>query len=110
VSAYPQEATWQMVENFLAGGAVLCEFGGFEIAMMAGAMLAAARAGMILLIDTFITGAAALIAARLSPGLADESFVESGEELQIMEGFFPVADAIGRAVVSAPFIACPSRI
>lgn len=51
--------------------AVLAEFGGFEIVMMAGAMLAAARAGMLLLIDGFIVGAAALAAARLAPALAD---------------------------------------
>ena len=50
---------------------VLAEFGGFEIVMMAGAMLAAARAGMLLLIDGFIVGSAALAAARLAPALAD---------------------------------------
>ncbi|MBS1189859.1 MAG: cobT [Rhodocyclaceae bacterium] len=51
--------------------AVLAEFGGFEIAMMAGAMIAAARAGMVLLIDGFIVGSAALVAARLAPALTD---------------------------------------
>ena len=49
--------------------AVLAEFGGFEIATMAGAMLAAAEARMVLLIDGFIVGAAALVAARLAPAL-----------------------------------------
>jgi len=47
--------------------AVLAEFGGFEIAMMTGAMLAAAEAKMLLLIDGFIVTAALLVAARLSP-------------------------------------------
>lgn len=51
--------------------AVLAEFGGFEIAMMMGAMLAAAQARMLLLIDGFIVGAAALTAARLFPALTD---------------------------------------
>jgi nicotinate-nucleotide--dimethylbenzimidazole phosphoribosyltransferase len=51
--------------------AVLAEFGGFEIAMMAGAMLAAAEARMVLLIDGFIVGSAALVAARLAPALTD---------------------------------------
>ncbi len=51
--------------------AVLAEFGGFEIAMLAGAMLAAAEARMVLLIDGFIVGAAALVAARLAPALTD---------------------------------------
>lgn len=51
--------------------ATLAEFGGFEIAMMAGAMLAAAQARMVLLIDGFIVGAAALTAARLAPATTD---------------------------------------
>ncbi|MGE5386148.1 MAG: nicotinate-nucleotide--dimethylbenzimidazole phosphoribosyltransferase [Betaproteobacteria bacterium] len=50
---------------------VLAEFGGFEIVMMAGAMMAAAEAHMILLIDGYIVGAAALAAVKLAPALAD---------------------------------------
>lgn len=50
---------------------VLAEFGGFEVAMMAGAMLGGAQRGMALLIDGFIVGAAALVATRLAPALAD---------------------------------------
>jgi nicotinate-nucleotide--dimethylbenzimidazole phosphoribosyltransferase len=51
--------------------AVLAEFGGFEIAMMAGAMLAAAEAGMVILVDGFIVTSAALTAAKLFPALVD---------------------------------------
>ncbi|MGE5490336.1 MAG: nicotinate-nucleotide--dimethylbenzimidazole phosphoribosyltransferase [Actinomycetota bacterium] len=51
--------------------AVLAEFGGFEIAMMAGAMIAAAQAGMVVLVDGFIVGSAALVAARVAPALTD---------------------------------------
>jgi len=51
--------------------AVLAEFGGFEVAMMVGAMLAAAEAKMLLLIDGFIVGAAALVAAKLFPAFTD---------------------------------------
>ncbi|PKO36899.1 MAG: nicotinate-nucleotide--dimethylbenzimidazole phosphoribosyltransferase [Betaproteobacteria bacterium HGW-Betaproteobacteria-6] len=51
--------------------AVLAEFGGFEIAMMVGAMLGAAEAKMTLLIDGFIVGSAALTAARLAPAFGD---------------------------------------
>jgi len=51
--------------------AVLAEFGGFEMAMMLGAMLAAAEAKMLLLIDGFIVGAALLAAARLYPAVTD---------------------------------------
>lgn len=51
--------------------AVLAQFGGFEIATMAGGMLAAARAGRIVLVDGFICGAAALVAARVAPAFLD---------------------------------------
>lgn len=50
---------------------VLAEFGGFEVAMMAGALLAAAATGMVVLVDGFIAGAAALVAARLNPAALD---------------------------------------
>jgi nicotinate-nucleotide--dimethylbenzimidazole phosphoribosyltransferase len=50
---------------------VLAEFGGFEIAMMVGAMLAAAEAKMVMLIDGFIVSSAALTAAKLFPALTD---------------------------------------
>lgn len=46
---------------------VLATFGGFEIAMMAGAMLQAAQRQCTLLIDGFITTAALLVAAKLQP-------------------------------------------
>ena len=49
--------------------AVLAEFGGFEIAMMVGGLLAAAEARMVVLIDGFIVGAATLVASRLAPAL-----------------------------------------
>jgi nicotinate-nucleotide--dimethylbenzimidazole phosphoribosyltransferase len=50
---------------------VLATFGGFEIAMMAGAMLAAAEHRMVLLIDGFIVTSALLVAARLQPAILD---------------------------------------
>jgi nicotinate-nucleotide--dimethylbenzimidazole phosphoribosyltransferase len=50
---------------------VLTRFGGFEIAMLAGAMLAAAEARMTLLIDGFIVTAALLVAAQMSPAILD---------------------------------------
>lgn len=50
---------------------VLATFGGFEIAMMAGAMLAAAERRMTLLIDGFIVTSALLVAARLQPAILD---------------------------------------
>lgn len=65
----------QALQRYRNGGGtdealnVLAEFGGFEIAMLVGAMLAAAQAKMVLLIDGFIVGSAALTAARLAPAL-----------------------------------------
>lgn len=50
---------------------VLSAFGGFEIAMMVGAMLAAAERRMVLLIDGFIVTSALLVAARLRPAILD---------------------------------------
>lgn len=46
---------------------VLCEYGGFEIAMMVGAMLGAAEKKMVLLVDGFIVTAALLVAHRMAP-------------------------------------------
>ena len=50
---------------------VLAEFGGFEIVMMAGAMLGAAERGMTLLIDGFIVTSALLAASRLAPSITE---------------------------------------
>lgn len=50
---------------------VLATFGGFEIAMMAGAMLKAAELRKVLLIDGFIVTSALLAAARLQPAILD---------------------------------------
>ncbi|MBB1635804.1 nicotinate-nucleotide--dimethylbenzimidazole phosphoribosyltransferase [Cupriavidus sp. UME77] len=46
---------------------VLAAFGGFEIAMMTGAFLAAAASRMVILVDGFIASAALLVAQRLAP-------------------------------------------
>ena len=50
---------------------VLAQFGGLEIAMMAGAILGAAAAGAPVLVDGFIASVAALAAIRLEPACAD---------------------------------------
>lgn len=50
---------------------ILATFGGFEIAMIAGAMLAAAERRMVILIDGFIVTSALLVAARLQPAILD---------------------------------------
>jgi nicotinate-nucleotide--dimethylbenzimidazole phosphoribosyltransferase len=50
---------------------VLSEFGGLEIAMMAGAVLGAASKRQPVVIDGFISSAAALVAIRLCPAAGD---------------------------------------
>ena len=51
--------------------AALSEYGGFEIVMMAGAMIGTARAGTLVLVDGFIASAAALAAVEIAPALRD---------------------------------------
>jgi len=78
--------------------AVLAEFGGFEIATMVGAMLAAAEAKMVLLIDGFIVGSAALVASRLAPEFLDycvfcHRSAEAGHRTQLLAmGAEPLLD------------------
>jgi nicotinate-nucleotide--dimethylbenzimidazole phosphoribosyltransferase len=50
---------------------LLAEFGGFEIAMLAGAVLGAAARRMVILIDGFTVSVAAALAARIDPGVLD---------------------------------------
>lgn len=49
----------------------LATLGGFEIAMMAGAMLRAASERRVVLVDGFIAGAAGLVARSLAPAVQD---------------------------------------
>ncbi|HXU93463.1 MAG TPA: nicotinate-nucleotide--dimethylbenzimidazole phosphoribosyltransferase [Gallionella sp.] len=50
---------------------VLRRLGGFEIAALTGAFIGCAQRGIPVLVDGYIASAAALIALRLSPGVAD---------------------------------------
>ena len=66
----------------------LQEFGGFEIATMVGVILAAAERRMAVLIDGFVVGAAALVAARLYPAVRDycvycHRSAEAGHRVQL---------------------------
>ncbi len=56
-------------------------FGGFEIAMMAGAVLQAALERRVILVDGFITSSAVLVAARLQPAVLQRCvFAHRSEE------------------------------
>ena len=76
----------------LAAADALREYGGFEIVMMAGAMIGAARAGAVVIVDGFIASAAALAADGLAPALRDYLvFAHRSAEL----GHDAVLDAFG---------------
>jgi nicotinate-nucleotide--dimethylbenzimidazole phosphoribosyltransferase len=51
--------------------AVLAALGGYELAFLSGLALGAAAERMVVLVDGFITAAAALVAARLAPPVKD---------------------------------------
>ena len=80
------------------GVGALADLGGFEIAVLAGACLGAAAARIPILLDGFVTGAAALVAARLSPASAEHMIAahrspEPGHALVLAElGLWPLLD------------------
>jgi nicotinate-nucleotide--dimethylbenzimidazole phosphoribosyltransferase len=72
--------------------AVLACLGGFEIAFLSGLALGGAAERLVVLLDGFITGAAALVAARLAPTVS-ESMVAS--HLSPEPGHRLALDALG---------------
>ncbi len=95
---------------------VLAKVGGFEIGVLAGVMLGAASRGSAIVIDGFISGAAALIATKLCPVLRDHLFAghrsaEAGHTIVLDHlGLEPVLDLDMRlgegtgAVLAMPII------
>ncbi len=77
---------------------VLAKVGGFEIAGLVGVILGAAAAHVPVVIDGFISGAAALVAARLAPAardylIAGHRSVERGhQQILTMLGLEPLLD------------------
>lgn len=63
------EQAIQLHQNIDTPIKALSTFGGFEIAMMVGAMMAAAENKAILMIDGFIATAALLVAAKIEPAI-----------------------------------------
>jgi len=58
------------VDGALPPADALAEFGGFEIAMLVGAMLEASSRSCVVVVDGFTVSVAALLAERLAPGVA----------------------------------------
>lgn len=70
----------------------LATFGGFEIAMMTGAYLAAAKLGLVIVVDGFISTSALLVAARVAPTVLDYCvFAHASDET----GHRAMLDALG---------------
>ncbi|HWB12088.1 MAG TPA: nicotinate-nucleotide--dimethylbenzimidazole phosphoribosyltransferase [Pirellulales bacterium] len=80
------------------GLSLLASVGGFEIGALAGAMLAAAAARVPIVLDGFISSAAALIAVRLSPAvrgylIAAHRSAEKGHAIALSDlGLRPLLD------------------
>ena len=101
---------------------VLREFGGLEIAMMTGACLGGAAAGKVVIVDGFISSAAALAAIRLAPGLKDRLVfahvsAERGHRLMLQAmGAEPLLDLGMRlgegsgGVLAAPLVRAAARL
>ncbi|GAA5213015.1 nicotinate-nucleotide--dimethylbenzimidazole phosphoribosyltransferase [Corallincola platygyrae] len=76
----------------------LATVGGFEIAMMVGAMLSAAEHKMVILVDGFIASAAALVAVKMVPEVKEymvfcHASAESGHHYLLQElGVKPLLD------------------
>jgi nicotinate-nucleotide--dimethylbenzimidazole phosphoribosyltransferase len=69
---------------------VLSKVGGFEIGAITGVILAAAAAGLPMVLDGFVCGAAALLACRLAPAVRGVLFAshlsaERGHEIMLRE-------------------------
>jgi nicotinate-nucleotide--dimethylbenzimidazole phosphoribosyltransferase len=77
---------------------VLAAVGGYELAVLAGVCLGGAAASAVVLLDGFVTGAAALVAARLAPAsagrmIASHRSPEPGHALVLADlGLRPLLD------------------
>jgi len=101
---------------------VLREFGGLEIAMMAGAAIGAAATRRVILADGFISTTAALVAARLRPAVLDYCLfahrsAEKGHDLLLRGlGAEPILDLGMRlgegtgAVLAVPVLRAAARL
>lgn len=101
---------------------VLRQFGGLEIAMMAGAFLGGAANRKLMIVDGFISSAAALVAVRLAPNLSERlvfahASAERGHRaLLAAVGAAPLLDLDMRlgegsgGVLAAPLVRAAARL
>jgi nicotinate-nucleotide--dimethylbenzimidazole phosphoribosyltransferase len=101
---------------------VLSQFGGLEIAMMAGAAIGAASRRRVVIVDGFISSVAALAAVRLAPATLDycvfaHRSAEQGHALLLLAfGVDPLLDLglrLGEgsgAVLAAPLLRAAARL
>jgi nicotinate-nucleotide--dimethylbenzimidazole phosphoribosyltransferase len=71
----------------------LAAVGGFEIAAVAGLILESARLRLPVLLDSFTTAAAALVARRLEPSSLDTCFFAQESAAQVHATILPLLDA-----------------
>jgi nicotinate-nucleotide--dimethylbenzimidazole phosphoribosyltransferase len=96
--AHKRAVVQRALARHLRPGATPCELlaalGGLEIAAIAGAVMEAAERGLVVLVDGFIVGTAALAAARMEPSCIEACFLghRSAEA-----GHAVVLEALGRA-------------
>ena len=86
---------------------VLRRLGGFEVAALAGAFIAAAQAGLPVLVDGFIASAAALAAVRIRPSSAEWMQLS---HLSAEPGHAPLQAALARETGSPPLLDLGMRL
>lgn len=101
---------------------VLVEFGGLEIAMMAGAIIGAASERRPVIVDGFIASAAALVAVRICPAVHDycvfaHCSAEQGHRLLLdalgANPLFDLGLRLGEgtgAILAVPFLRAAARL
>lgn len=81
--------------------------GGFEIAALAGAYIAAAQHGMPTIVDGFIASSAALAAVRINPDAANWMLLS---HISAEPGYAPVQHALEEVTGSTPLISLAMRL
>ncbi|MGI9316369.1 MAG: nicotinate-nucleotide--dimethylbenzimidazole phosphoribosyltransferase, partial [bacterium] len=81
--------------------------GGFEIAALSGAYIAAAQQGLPVIVDGFIAAGAALVATRINPGCAAWLMLS---HVSAEPGFKPLQSELERITESTPLLDLSMRL